>query len=312
LVVARDVAIVIAVAIVILNAAMVPGPEASAVTSPGSSFPVTVHAANGKVRIAARPTAIVSLSPTATEMLYAIGAGTQVKAVDFDSDYPPKAPHTSLDGNDPNVEAIAAYKPDLVVIAQEAPGLDSQLGALHIPVLYVPAATTLSQVYEQFDELGGTTGHVGAARTEVSKIKREIARIVHSVHRTARPRTYYYELDQTYYSATSSTFIGRLLGLLGLRSIADAAKGAASSGGYPQLSGELVLKSNPDYIFLADTLCCRQSAATVARRPGWTNLSAIKNGRVLALSDDIASRWGPRVVVLLSDVAAELNRHPVG
>jgi iron complex transport system substrate-binding protein len=102
-----------------------------------------------------------------------------------------------------------------------------------------------------------------------------------------------------------------VLGLLGLHSIADAAKGAAASGGYPQLSGEFVLKANPNYIVLADTVCCGQSAATVAGRPGWSNLGAVRGGRVLALNDDIASRWGPRIVVLLSQVANELKAHPV-
>jgi iron complex transport system substrate-binding protein len=96
-----------------------------------------------------------------------------------------------------------------------------------------------------------------------------------------------------------------------MHSIADAAKGAASSGGYPQLSGEFVLKANPQYIVLADILCCAQSPATVAARPGWSNLAAVKGGRVVALNDDIASRWGPRVVVLLSQVAKELKTHPV-
>ncbi len=128
----------------------------------------------------------------------------------------------------------------------------------------------------------------------------------------ARHETYYYELDQTYYSATSSTFIGQLLGLLGLHSIADAAKGAAANGGYPQLSGEFILKADPDYILLADTICCGQSAATVAGRPGWSGLAAVTHGRVLGLDDDIASRWGPRVVDLLAAVAAEVRAHPAG
>ena len=141
----------------------------------------------------------------------------------------------------------------------------------------------------------------------MGKIKRQIAQIVASVHKPSRPETYYYELDQTYYSATSSTFIGQVLGLLGLRSIADAAKGTAANGGYPQLSGEFILKANPDYILLADTICCGQSVATVAGRPGWSGLAAVKGGRVLGLNDDIASRWGPRVVDLLSEVAAELR-----
>ncbi len=99
-----------------------------------------------------------------------------------------------------------------------------------------------------------------------------------SVHEPSRPATYYYELDQTRYSAASSTFIGQLLGLLGLRSIADAAKGSAANGGYPQLSGEFILKANPDYILLADTICCGQSVATVAARPGWSGLAAVKGG----------------------------------
>ena len=277
-----------------------------------ASFPVTVHAANGTVRVASRPTAIVSLSPTATEMLYAIGAGSQVKAVDLNSDYPPDAPHTQLDGNNPNVEAIATYKPDLVVASDEPTSVDTQLGALGIPVVSDPAAANLSQEYAQFDELGKLTGHEAQAQAEVAKIKSEVARIVASVHKPPHGATYYYELDQTYYSATSNTFIGQLLGLLGLHSIADAAKGAAASGGYPQLSGEFILKSNPSYILLADTICCGQSSATVARRPGWSDLTAVKDGRVLGLNDDIASRWGPRIVVLLSDVAAEMKAHPVG
>jgi iron complex transport system substrate-binding protein len=277
-----------------------------------ASFPVSVHAANGTVRVTSRPTAIVSLSPTATEMLYAIGAGSQVKAVDLNSDYPPGAPRTQLDGNNPNVEAIAMDRPDLVVASNEPTSVDSQLGALGIAVVSDPAATNLSQEYAQFEELGKLTGHEAQARAEVARIKRQVARIVASAHRPAHPATYYYVLDQTYYSATSSTFIGQVLGLLGLHNIADAAKGAAASGGYPQLSGEFILKSNPNYILLADTICCGQSTATVAQRPGWSGLAAVKGGRVLGLNDDIASRWGPRIVVLLSEVAAEMKAHPVG
>ncbi|HEY6472981.1 MAG TPA: ABC transporter substrate-binding protein [Acidimicrobiales bacterium] len=276
-----------------------------------ASFPATVHAANGKVTIETRPTAIVSLSPTATEILYAIGAGSQVKAVDSYSDYPPNAPKTQLDGTNPNVEAIAAYKPDLVIMSDEAPSVDHQVGALGISVLSNPAAANLNQEYAQIDELGQATGHLAQAKAEVTKIKGQIAHIVASVPKPAHPVSYYYELDQTYYTATSDTFIGQVLGLLGLRSIADAAKGAAASGGYPQLNGEYILKSNPGYIFLADTLCCAQSPATVAARPGWSNLAAVKHGRVLGLNDDIASRWGPRIVILLQQVANELKAHPV-
>jgi iron complex transport system substrate-binding protein len=273
-----------------------------------STFPVTVHAANGVVHITARPHAIVSMSPTATEMLYAIGAGSQVKAVDKDSDYPRQAPHTSLDAFQPNVEAVVSYHPDLVVVSDESGNLPKQLSTLGIPVLELAAAATLADAYAQYGELGAATGHKAQAATEVTHIKTQIAQIVHSSPK-AHGATYYYELDPTYFSVTSSTFIGKVLGLLGLKNIADTASSAASSGGYPQLSSEFIVKANPDWVFLADTLCCGQNAQSVAGRPGWSTVTAVKKGQVVGLNDDIASRWGPRIVVLLRAVEEALHTH---
>jgi iron complex transport system substrate-binding protein len=275
-------------------------PEAS--PAAGGSFPATVPAANGAVHIGSRPTAIISLSPTSTEMLYAIGAGSQVKAVDSDSDYPPQAPKTKLSGFQPNVEAIAAYKPDLVVVDANTSGLVSRLSAFKIPVLVMPAAAKLSDVYAQFDELGRATGHLTQAERENATLRSQLAQIAAAEPHHAAPLTYYYELDQTYYSVTSDTFVGQLLHLLGMKSIADTAKGAAAAGGYPQLSSEFIIKANPDYIILADTLCCRQNATTVAKRAGWSGLTAVKEGHIIALNDDIASRWGPRISNLLRTV----------
>ena len=268
----------------------------------GSSFPATVPAANGAVHIGSRPTAIISLSPTSTEMLYAIGAGRQVKAVDSDSDYPPQAPMTKLSGFQPNVEAIVGYKPDLVVVDGNTGGLIKSLAAFKIPVLELPAATKLSDVYAQFDELGKATGHLAQAEQENTKIRGQLKQIAAAAPHHSAPLTYYYELDQTYYSVTSATFVGQLLHLLGMKSIADTATGAAAAGGYPQLSSEFIIKANPDYIILADTICCHQSAATVAGRSGWSGLTAVKDGHVIALNDDIASRWGPRITDLLQTV----------
>ena len=263
-----------------------------------------VSAANGAVHIGSRPTAIISLSPTSTEMLYAIGAGSQVKAVDNDSDYPPQAPKTKLSGSQPNVEAIAAYKPDLVVVDANTSGLVNRLAAFKIPVLVMPAAAKVSDVYAQFDELGRATGHLTQAERENTRLRGQLAQIAAAEPHHAAPLTYYYELDQTYYSVTSDTFVGQLLHLLGMKSIADTAKGAAAAGGYPQLSSEFIIKANPDYIILADTLCCRQSATTVAKRSGWSGLTAVKDGHIIALNDDIASRWGPRITNLVRTVEA--------
>ena len=276
-----------------------------------AAFPAVIKTANGVVHIRSRPTTIISLSPTATEMLYAIGAGSQVKAVDSDSDYPPQAPMTKLSGLDPNLEAIVAYKPDLVVVSNFTDNFDSlakHLASFSIPVLYLPAPAGLSGVYSQFDQLGEATGHLAQAEHEDAALRSQISKIVASVPRRAQPLSYYYELDQTYYSVTSSTFVGSLLARLGMKSIADTASGAASSGGYPQLSSEYIVKANPDYVILADTVCCHQNAATAAARPGWSGLTGVKAGHVILLNDDIASRWGPRIVDLLHTVATDITK----
>lgn len=272
----------------------------------GAGFPVTVATAGGKVRLTMRPDAIVSLSPTATEMLYAIGAGNQVKAVDSLSDYPANAPLTKLSAYQPNAEAIAGYKPDLVVISNNIGGIVAKLTALSIPVLQLPATATVAGVYSEFTQLGAATGHLAQARAEDQRLRAEMSQIVASEPHHTAPLTYYYELGvDPYYSVTDSTFIGGLLSLLGMKSIADTATGAAAAGGYPSLSPEFILKANPDYIILSDTGSGGgQSAATVDARPGWTVLTAVKSKHIILVNADIASRWGPRIVNLLQAVAA--------
>jgi iron complex transport system substrate-binding protein len=280
----------------------------SPAASAGQAFPVSIAAANGTVKLASRPAAIVSLSPTTTEMLYAIGAGSQVKAVDSLSDYPAQAPRTKLSAYQPNVEAIVAQKPDLVVESGDTGQLTKRLRAFSIPVLELPAPATLAGEYSEFGQLGRATGHPAQAQQAVTRLRAQLRQIVAAAPHHAKPLTYYYELDQTYYSVTSSTFVGQLLALLGMKSIADQAAGAAKSGGYPQLSPEYIIKASPDYIILADTLCCHQDAATVAKRPGWSGLAAVKAGHVIGLNDDIASRWGPRVPDLLRTVETAIAK----
>jgi iron complex transport system substrate-binding protein len=253
---------------------------------------------------AATPHRIVSLSPTATESLFAIGAGAQVVAVDDQSDYPKSAPKTSLSGYTPNVEAIAGYRPDLVVLSGDANSVVDGLSKLGIRVLLQPAAKNLAGAYAQIEQLGTVTGHKQRATAVVARMRKAIARAVRSVPK--RKLSVYHELDPTYYSASSKSFIGRIYKLFGLRNIADAAD--SSGNGYPQLSGEYILSSDPSLIVLADTRCCGQSAATVAGRPGWSGLSAVRNHRVLGIDDSVASRWGPRVVDFVRAVGKALRR----
>ena len=263
---------------------------------------VALFAASGSP--AAAPQRIVSLSPTATESLFAIGAGKQVVAVDDQSDYPTNAPHTTLSGFTPNVEAIAGYKPDLVVVSYDPNGLVGTLRGLGIRVLVQGAAKTLNDAYAQIKQLGSLTGHARQASALVAGMKKRIAELVATGTRRARGLTVYHELGPDLYSATSSTFAGRVYALFGLKNIADAADTGGS--GYPKLSPEYVVSQSPDIVVLADIACCGQSPRTVAVRPGWRTVSAVQTGTIVRIDDSIASRWGPRIVNFVRAVAAAL------
>jgi iron complex transport system substrate-binding protein len=271
-----------------------------------ASFPVTIHAANGDVVVKTRPTRVVSLSPSGTEDLFAVGAGSQVIAVDNDSDYPKSAPRTTLSGFTPNVEAIAGYKPDLVVLSNDTSGLVASLQKLGITVLLEPAADNIAQAYDEIRQLGGATGHAPQAKKVVGGMERALTRILRSVPKAQRHRSVYHELDPTYYSATSATFIGRLYKLFGFKNIADAAD--TTHSGYPQLSAEYIVASNPAIVVLADSVCCGQTAATVAARPGWSGIAAVRSHRVIAVNDSVASRWGPRIVDFARAIAAAARK----
>ncbi|MFI7676822.1 ABC transporter substrate-binding protein [Actinophytocola sp. NPDC049390] len=283
-----------------------PGDSFDAATG-SEAFPVTIEQAGGEpVTIEQRPTRIVSLSASNTETLYAVGAGEQVVAVDEQSDYPEDAPKTDLSGLTPNVEAISGYEPDLVVISDDAENLVQSLTAIDVPVLAVPAAQTLDDVYAGMTAIGKATGHADEAADLVERTRADLDKIVADTPKPATALTYYHELDTTLYSATSKTFIGQIYSLFGLTNIADPAD--VDAGGYPQLSNEAILQADPDLIFLADVQCCGQSAETVAQRPGWDTLKAVQNDNVVELNDDLASRWGPRIVDLATSIADAVTK----
>lgn len=259
------------------------------------------------MRIERRPERIVSLSPTATEILFAIGAGPQVVAADSASNYPPAAPRTELSGFDPNIEALADFRPDLVVFAVEPGNLGASLAAIGVPGLLQPAAARLDETYEQILDLGSATGNQPAAEQLVDRMKAGISRAVESLPRLSPAPTYYHELDEKYFTVTSGTFLGEIYGLFGLQNIADPADRLGN--GYPQLSAEYIISANPDLIFLGDVRCCGQSAEALGARPGWDRIDAVRNGSVVELDDDVASRWGPRVVDLVDSVAGALKSY---
>jgi len=277
----------------------------SPATAGEPAFPVVVTAENGDVEIAARPQRIVSLSPSLTEYLFAMGAGDQVVAVDQYSDFPAGTPLTDLSGFRPNVEAVAGYEPDLVVVGSDRDGVVGALTALDIPTLLLPSADGLDDVYAEIGVLGEATGRVGAAAALAQEIRGGLAEIAATVPAREQPLRYFYELSDGLHSATSETFVGELLGLAGLTSIADGVDAAA--GGFPQLSAEYVLDADPDVVFLAHTDGTGQDPAEVAARPGWEGLRAVKNGAVVVLDPDVSTRWGPRIVDLLRSVVDVTN-----
>jgi iron complex transport system substrate-binding protein len=273
-----------------------------------TKYPLVISSGGYTTTIAKKPTRIISLSPSATESLFEIGAGKQVLAVDSLSNFPKSAPITELSAFEPNVEAIAALKPDLVVLSVDAMKsmvVKEALEKLKIPVLMEKAPENLAQAYKGIEVLGAVTDHT----SEAKKLTFKMAALIKSILNRSKKNvkiTFFHELDNTLYSVTSDTFIGKVYKDFGLINIADKAAGADSYG-YPQLSAEYVLKTDPDIIFLADAEY-GESPATVRARAGWSGITAVTKKNVFALPNDIPSRWGPRLVDFYRTVAASLTK----
>jgi iron complex transport system substrate-binding protein len=274
-------------------------------TTVESGFPVTIEDDHGPVTIEARPESIVSLSSVATEILFAIGAGDQVVAVDDQSNYPEEAPMTDLSGFTPNIEAILSYEPDLVFISYDPGDLIASLEAAGVPVVSFTAAVTVDGTYHQIEATGIATGHEQTANDLNERIASDLDRLAAEAPEVPEGTTYFHEIDSNLYTATSSTYFGQIYAMFGLENIADAADPDGSAFGYPQLSSEFVVSADPDLIFLADALY-GESLETVSARPGWSALTAVQEGNVFELDADISSRWGPRIVEFAQSVADAL------
>lgn len=251
------------------------------------------------------PTRILSLSASATQMLYTIGAGSQVVGVDRYSTWPVNAPRTKFTGAETDAEDYLALRPDLIVFAYSNSKMLGQLRSLGIRALVLPPAPNMAGVYQQIKELGAVTGHVRQAQATTATMRRNISSDVASVHGAGKGDSYYIELDPTYYSATSKTFIGAEFSLFGMKDIADA---ASHGSAYPQITKEYVIAANPDYVFLADTVCCHATASGFAKRAGFSELRAVKEHHVVAVNDSVASEWGPQTIEeFVSLLARELE-----
>lgn len=250
---------------------------------------------------------VLSLSPTATEMVYAIGAGDQVVAVDSLSNFPAEAAAkvTKISAFEPNAEEILGYDPDIVLISNDMNSITAQLQSVkpEIEVWTGAAPSAIGDVYMQIEALGALLCRETEAATVIDTMETEINAALSGAV-APEGASYFYELDDTLYSVTSATFVGSLLASTGITNIAD---GVEEGNNYPQLNAESIISANPSVIFLADVKCCGQNEAEVAKRPGWSAIDAVRNGRVVEIDDDVASRWGPRIVELVQIMASAVR-----
>lgn len=286
--------------------------EGVATTAP---FPLSVERSDGQTLTLERPaTKIVSLSPGATEILYAIGAESALTAVDNNADYPAAAANfpTKVDAFEPNVEAIIALEPDLVIVANDTGGLVSALDRADVPVLYIDLDTdvkTIDAVFGQIGLMGRITGREQQALDLIAGLTARVKAVeakLTGLPNTRGPRLYH-ELDSTFYSVSDDTFIGNVYKTLKARNIAGDGGGVS----YPQLTQEKIIADDPEVIVLADEEF-GVTIASVKARPGWSAISAVRDDRIYAVDPDIISRPGPRIVDALEQLATQLYPNTFG
>lgn len=271
--------------------------EAATTTPTAAAFPVTVTDTNGKeVTFEAAPKRIVALAPSFVEVLFSIGAGDALVAVDENTNFPPEAHSlTKISGFQPSVEGIAAQKPDLVTIFYDPGGLQEALERLGVRVLFLKSPASVQGVFEQIELLGRATGHLTQAKDLVADMKAKIDAVTQKVRGVKQGPKVFHELSPDLYTASEEDFVGDLYTTLKAQNI------AAGAGPFPQLTQEAVISANPEVIILADEPAV--TVEDVKARPGWENVSAVKNGHIYTVDPDIVSRPGPRLIEALETLA---------
>jgi len=254
------------------------------------------------------PQRIVSLAPSNTEILFAIGAGDQVVGRDELSDFPEEAKAVTNNGSTfdaLNTELIVSLNPDLVLAAEiNTPEQVKQLEDLGLTVYYLKNPTTLEEMYGNLELLAQMTGHQEETAALVESLKARVAAVDEKIAPLSSRFSVFYELDATDpskpFTAGKGTFITQLIERAGGYNIAGDLEG------YPQLSLEQVVAADPAFIILGNARY-GMTPESIAQRPGWENLSAVKNGQIFPFNDDLVSRPGPRLVDALEELAKLLR-----
>ena len=271
-------------------------------TAAAAAFPRTVTDRGGQpVTIPARPERIVSLAPGMTEVLFAVGAGPRVVATDLYSDYPDAARRTEkLDYTRPSAEQVVALRPDLVLMSSRQRDQVQRFRDLELPVLFLGEPESLAQAFENMRTLGLATGEDEATAALVRGLQARVDAVAARAAGIASPPRVFYELTPALHTAGPASFIGSMFTILRAQNIAPA------TPAYPQLTAERVIAADPEVIVLGYVGTTKVDARTVAQRPGWSAVSAVRTGRVILLDPDLANRPGPRVVDALEVLARAL------
>ena len=251
---------------------------------------------------------VVSLAPSNTEILFAIGAGSQVIGRDQLSDFPEAAKTVTDIGSTfdaLNTEQIVSLKPDLVLAAEiNTPEQVKQLTDLGLTVYYLKNPLTLEEMYGNLEVVAQLTGHEEETATLIESLKKRVAAVDEKIATISSRPNVFYELDATDpakpYTAGKGTFIDQLIDRAGGHNIASTLEG------YPQMSLEQVVAADPSFIILGDS-AYGITPESIAQRPGWENLSAVKNNQVFPFDDNLVSRPGPRLVDALEELAKLLR-----
>lgn len=254
------------------------------------------------VTINSPPQRLVSLLPSLTETVCALGQCERLVGVDRYSNWPErvKALPRMGGGLDPNIESVVAQKPDLVLLAGSTRGIE-RMQALGITVLQLEPRT-----HADVQRVLRTVAlALGLPVSEADKVWREIDAGVQAASQSltsrARQQRVYFEVSPTPYGASESSFIGETLQRMGVANILPA-----SLGPFPQINPEFVVRAQPDVIMVGDS-----SRASMMQRPGWTALRAVREDRICVFPPeqaDIAVRAGPRMAEGARLMARCLNR----
>ena len=278
-----------------------------AVATESAAYLVTSDGLGREVTLTAPAQRVVSLAPSITEILFAVGAGDQVVGRDEFSDYPAEAASIDSVGGsmgEYSVEAIVALEPDLVLAAEiNTPELVKQLEDLGLTVFYVNNPTTIEEMYGSLENVAALTGHdvtelIESLKARVAVIDEKIAPI------SARPSVFY-EIDASDpakpYTYGPGTFGNLLIERAGGFNI-----GSEATDAYPQLSLEQIVVANPSIILLGDAMWGVTTESVLAR-PGWETIEAVKSNQIFPIDDNLISRPGPRLVDGLEALAKILH-----